>query len=134
MEDLTKKQESFCENAGIFGVLISATCLIQHIVFMVPGWLTYSIIFVYLLSITGFTLLARRSAKAYLLILISTILIFLVEVLMIVELTFSLVLLIQLIYSVMMIVFMNIDGIQKQLKRKEMNEKAEKEKWNGLIN
>lgn len=134
MEDLTKKQESFCENAGIFGALISATCLIQHIIFMVPGWLTYSIIFVYLLSITGFTLLARRSARAYLLIFISTILIFLVEVLMIVELTFSLVLLIQLIYSVMIIVFMNIDGIQKQLKKKEMNEKAEREKWNGLIN
>lgn len=134
MADLTKKQEAFCENTGIFGVLISATCLIQHIVFMIPGWLTYSIILVYLLSITGFIFLAKRSVSAYLIIFIGTILIFLVEALMILELTFSLVLLILLIYSVVIIVFMNIDGVQKQLKQKEMNEKAEKEKWNSIIN
>lgn len=134
MEHLTKKQESFCENGGIFGVLISLTCLIQHIVFMIPAWVNYAVIAVYFLSITGFILLAKRSSKAYLIILISSILIFLVTALMILSFVFSLVLLILLIYSILMIVFMKVNDIPKQLHQKEKAERAEREKWDGIIN
>lgn len=134
MEHLTKKQESFCENGGIFGALISLTCLIQHLIFMVHGWIAYSFIPVYLLSIIGFVLLARKSSKAYLVILISTVLIFVVEALMIIGLVFSVILLILWVYSVLIIVFIKVDHIQKQLYQKEKSEKAEREKWDGIIN
>ena len=134
MEHLTKKQESFCENGGIFGALISLTCLIQHLIFMVHGWITYSFIPVYLLSIIGFVLLARKSSKAYLVILISTVLIFVVEALMIIGLVFTVILLILWVYSVLIIVFIKVDHIQKQLYQKEKSEKAEREKWDGIIN
>lgn len=134
MEHLTKKQESFCENGGIFGALISLTCLIQHLVFMVSGWIAYSFIPVYLLSIIGFVLLAKKSYKSYRVILISTILIFVVEAFMIMGLVFSLILLILWVYSVLIIVFMKVDNIQNQLHLKEKSDKAEREKWNGIIN
>ena len=41
MEILTKSEENFCENAGLIGVLLSITCLIQHLVFIdsLPGLL-----------------------------------------------------------------------------------------------
>ncbi len=132
MDHLSKNQESFCETAGIFGVLISLTCLVQHIIFMIPHWITYSVIIVYLLSITGFTLLAKKSSVAFWFISASTILVLVVEAFMILTLTFSLVLLMLLIYSVLMAILIRILGIQDQLKLKEKNEKEEKEKWDKI--
>ena len=134
MDHLSESQESFCENAGIFGILLSATCLVQLFVFMIPHWITYTIMLVYLLSITGFVLLARKSPAAYPIILTSTILLFLLESMMFLLLTFSLVLLILLMYSIVITVLMLTNEIQKRLKEKKIFEKAEKDKWNSLLN
>ena len=133
MEHLTESQENFCENAGIFGILISVTCLIQSFIFMPPHWITYIIIFCYLVSITGFVLLTRKSASALPVILTATILLFLLEALLLVLLTFSLVLLILLLYSIVTVVLMIVNEIQKKLKEKMRFEKAEKEKWDGIL-
>ncbi|MEI9958565.1 MAG: hypothetical protein WDM90_20175 [Ferruginibacter sp.] len=76
MDILTKSEESFCENAGLGGLLLSLTCLIQHLFFMEPHWITYSIMGIYILPITGFVLLMKKKANAPSLILVSMILIF----------------------------------------------------------
>jgi len=133
MDILTKSEENFCENAGLAGLLLSLTCLIQQLVFMIPHWITYSMMGIYILPVTSFVLLMKKKATAPSLILVSMILIFLLEVFLILSLTFSLVVLLLFLYLVVMVALMYSGNIVSQLKRKDRVEKEEAAKWNGVI-
>jgi predicted membrane protein len=133
MEHLSAKQESFCENAGIFGALIAITCLIQFIIFMISHWISYSALVVYLISIIGFILLARKSSNAFVILVISTSLLFLLEAYMLLMLTVSVILLILLTYSIVMIILMKVNDVQKMLKQKHDFENAERKKWESIL-
>lgn len=133
MDVLSKQQESFCENAGLFGVMVAAVCLLQHLAFMNPHWITFSIIPVYILSIVGYILLMRKSPSALLLLIISTVLVFLLEILLLLSLTFSLVLFLLLVYSAVIVILLLMGDTQKQLKKKAQTEKEDAEKWNGVL-
>ena len=133
MDHLSKEQTSFCDNAGLAGVLIGLCCLIQFLVFMIPSWITITIVCVYILSIISFFLLARRSDKAPTLLLISSILLFLQEAFMILAGAYSLVLLIFLIYLIVIVVLIYISPLPKVLKLQAAAIKAEKDEWNGKI-
>ena len=133
MDILTKKQESFCENTGLFGVLIAIACLIQHMYFMIPTWITFGMIPVYIVAITSFALLMKKTATASRLLFISTILVFLLEAYMIMSLAFSLVLLILLLYMVVVVTLLYMDEIELQLKKKNRAEKEEAAQWDNVL-
>lgn len=133
MSFLTKPQESFCENIGLAGVMITGATLIQHMIFMIPGWITINIIAVYILAITGFVLLMRKSVSALLLLLISAVLVLLTEAFMILSLAFSLMVFILLLYLIVVVALLYTGQIQKQLKKKYLAEKEEAAKWNGIV-
>jgi predicted membrane protein len=133
MDVLTKQQESFCENMGLAGVMIAVATLIQHMIFMIPGWITIAIIPVYVLTITGFVLLMRKSVIAQRLLLISAILVLLVEAFMILSLAFSLMVFILFLYLIVIVALLYSGEIQKQLKKKRLAEKEEQERWNGIV-
>jgi len=115
-------------------VLISVTCLFQAFVFMIPHWVTYLIMVVYLLSVTAYILLAKKSVAAFPLIIVSVILLLALEVFMLVVLAFSLILLMLLVYSMVTIVLLLIYEIPKKLKQQRNYERAEKEKWDSVLN
>lgn len=133
MEHLSKEQESFCDNAGLFGVLLSIACLVQHLVFMLPHWITYTITGVYILSIVSFILLAKKNAVAPLLLIISAILVLLLEVFMTLALAFSLVLVMLLVYLFVINILMYAGGTPKQLKRRHTALKEEEAEWNKRL-
>ncbi len=133
MVSLTKQQEAFCENVGLFGTLLAAACLVQHMVFMIPHWISFSIIPVYLLSIVGYIMLMKKSASALLILCISAILVFLLEVLMLFSLAFSLVLFLLLVYSVVIVILLFMGDTQKQLKKKALADKEDAEKWDAVL-
>ncbi|MGC4100468.1 hypothetical protein [Ferruginibacter sp.] len=133
MDILTKKQESFCENVGLFGVLISGACLIQQLILMNEHWINFIVFGVYILCITGFVLLMKKSTTASILLLIGGILVFLLEAYMILSLTYSLVLLVLLVYMVIVVTLLYMDGIEKQLKRNDAAKKAEAAKWDRVV-
>jgi predicted membrane protein len=133
MDILTKKQENFCENTGLFGVMTATACLLQHLFFMIPTWITFSIIPVYILSIIGFVLLMKKTAAAFRVLFISTILVFLLEAFMIISLAFSLVLLILLLYMVVIVTLLYMDEIAQQLKRKNFAEQEEAAQWDNIL-
>jgi len=133
MIHLTRQQESFCENTGLFGVMIAVACLIQHMVFMIPGWITFTVIGVYILCITGFVLLMRKSVIAFRLLFISALLIFVLEGFMIFSLAFSLLLLILLAYLLIIVALLYSGEIKKQLQQKDIAEKEEAAKWSGIV-
>ena len=133
MASLTKPQESFCENAGLFGTMISITCLAQHLFFMVPHWITFVMIGVYLLCIAAFVLLMKKSAAAFLILFASVVMVFLLEVIMLLTYAYSLVLLLLLLYLVIIIMLLYTGDIPKQLKEKLIDEKEEAAKWNDIL-
>ncbi len=133
MEYLSKEQESFCDNAGLFGALLSITCLVQHLVFMLPHWITYTITGVYILSIVSFILLAKKNATAPLLLVISAFLILLLEVFMTLALAFSLVLVMLLVYLVVIDAVLYIGGSAKQLKKRSTALKEEAAEWDRRL-
>jgi len=133
MDILTKKQESFCENTGLFGVMTAAACLIQHLCFMLPTIISFSIIPVYILSIIGFVLLMKKKVTAFPLLFISTILVFLLEAFMIISLAFSLVLLILLLYMVVIVTLLYMEEIAQQLKKKKIAEQEEAAQWDNIL-
>jgi Ca2+/Na+ antiporter len=133
VDHLTKEQENFCENAGLFGVMTAAACLVQIMVVMLPHWIPFTLIAVYIFCITSFVLLMKKSAMAFRLLFISTILIFLMEVLMFFALTFSLVLFVLLVYLLVVVVLLYMGTIPKRLQQKSIAEKEEAAKWNGIV-
>jgi hypothetical protein len=133
MAFLTKPQESFCENMGLAGVMITGATLIQHMIFMIPGVVTIAVIAVYILTVTGFILLMRKSLVALPLLLISAVLVLLTEVFMILSLAFSLMVFILLLYLIVVVTLLYSGEIQKQLKKKYLEEKEEAAKWNGIV-
>jgi hypothetical protein len=113
--------------------LISLACLIQHLFFMVPHWITFTIIGVYVLCITGFILLMKKSVFALRILLISAVLIFLLEALMLVSRTYSLVLLLLLLYLTVIVALLFTGETQQQLRKKSIAQKEEMAKWDGII-
>lgn len=130
---LNKQQESFCENAGLFGALLSLACLIQHMVFMIPNWITFSIIPVYILCIVSFVLLMKKQPVAALLLIVSAALILLLEVFMMLSLAFSLVLILLLLYLCVIAVVLYVGGTAAQLKKRQLALKEEAAKWNNIL-
>lgn len=115
MDTLTEKNESFCETTGLYGILIGVTCLAQFLYVMIPHWISYSILGVYALTITGFILLSKKSTLAYPILLTGGILLLLQEAFLMIALTYSLVLLLLLFYTFIMVVYLEITGIRQRL-------------------
>ncbi len=133
MEYLNKQQENFCENAGLVGVLISTTCLIQHLVFMMPHWISFTLVAIYIFCIISFVLLMKKQHTSPLLLLINSALIFIVEVLMIIELAFSPVIIILLIYVIVITVLLYMGTIPAQLKKRNIAAKEEDMLWSNVL-
>ena len=135
MDHLTKQQQSFCDNTGLGGVLLALTCLFQHLYLMIPNWFSVTMVVVYLFAIISFVFLMRKSVAAPVLLLISTILIFLQEAIMILGMAYSLVLLLLLVYSIVIVVliFTSSTKLQTNLKLHAAAKREEQQEWSGKI-
>jgi predicted membrane protein len=133
MNYLTKEQENFCNNAGLAGLLITVTCLLQHLVVMATTWVAFSIIPIYLLTIGAFLLLMRQSQYAQIFLIISTSLIFLLELFLIYNMVYTLVLLILLIYCVIILTLILTSNLPGKLRLKALAAKKEEQEWDGKI-
>ncbi|MDB5202014.1 MAG: hypothetical protein JWQ27_1423 [Ferruginibacter sp.] len=131
--NLTKSEASFCENAGLAGVLLSLTCLLQQFVFMLPHWISFVIAAVYISSAIGFLLLAKKSAYAFWIILVNTILLFLVESYVMLSMVFLLVLVLLFLYSLVLVVWMQITETNKSLIVHQRMIKDDREQWDGVL-
>ena len=133
LNPLTGRQQNLCEYGGAFGVLLTLTCLIQHLVVTVSNWITYPMIPFYLFTVIVFFLLALKKTVAPVLLIISSILALVVQWVWIKHQSFSLVVLILLIYIVVIIVSLYTEQVPAKLREKRRAEKAEQEIWAGKI-
>ena len=130
---LTARQKNLCEYGGIFGVLLSLTCLVQHIVVAIPGRITNPMIPGYIFAIIAFTLLGLQKTYAVIFLIISGVNIAFTEYQWIKHYAFSLVVLMLFIYHVIIIVAMYTEQVPESLKQKRQAEKEEEDLWRGKI-
>jgi len=132
-EVLTNRQKNLCEYGGIFGVLLSLTCLIQHITVAIPGKITNPMIPGYIFAIVAFTLLGLQKTYAIIFLIISGGNAAFTEYQWMKHYSFSLVVLMLFIYHVIIIVAMCTEQVPERLKQKRLAQKEEEDLWKGKI-
>jgi hypothetical protein len=130
---LTPLQKNICEYSGIFGVLISLTCLVQHIAVAIPNNVTNPMIAGYLFAIAAFALLGFQKRYSEILIIISAANAAFTEWQWIHHYAYSLVVLMFFIYHVIVLVAVYVEQVPAAIKQKRLAEKEEEELWKGKI-
>ncbi|TXJ25723.1 MAG: hypothetical protein E6Q24_12565 [Chitinophagaceae bacterium] len=72
MSGLSERQQNICIYGGIFGVMLAATCLIQHIRFSTSHWIAFVLMGVYVYSLLVFVLLSLQKEISPLLMITSS--------------------------------------------------------------
>lgn len=133
LNPLTNRQKNICEYGGIFGVLLSLTCLIQHIAVAIPGIITNPMIPGYLFAIVAFALLGLQKSWSAILIIISGANAVFTEYQWMKHYSFSLVVLMLFIYHVIIVIGIYTERIPEALKQKQKIQKEEENLWKGKI-
>ena len=132
-KELTSLQKNICEYGGIFGVLLSLTCLVQHIAVAIPGNITNPMIPGYIFAVAAFALLGLQKSIAAILIIISAVNAAFTEWQWIHHYSYSLVVLMFFIYHVIIIVAIYVEQVPLGLKQKRLAEKEEEGLWKDKI-
>jgi hypothetical protein len=133
LDALSSRQKNICEYGGVFGILITLTCLIQHIAVVIPGKITNPMIPGYIFTMIAFTFLSLQRASSIILLFVSAAIIAFIEYQWMMHFSFSLVVLILFIYHVMIIVGIYTEQIPEALKRKQQIKKEEDDLWKDKI-
>jgi len=133
MTRITEKQQEFFTYTGTFGALLGATCLVQHMAISRDHWIAYAMMLIYIFSILGFALLALKKVSAPVLLIVSTVLVLVAEVILIKSFVFSLVVLLLFLYSSVIVVLLYVEQLPKKLKQQALAEKMENEIWKDKI-
>ena len=132
-DPLTPWEKNLCEYGGIFGVLLSLTCLVQHIAVAIPGKITNPMIPGYLFAIVAFVLLGIQKSYAIILVMISAVYSAFNEYQWMKHYSFSLVVLLLFIFHIIVIVAIYVEQVPEKLKQKRLAEKEEEDAWRGKI-
>ncbi|RZM03452.1 MAG: hypothetical protein EOO88_56515 [Pedobacter sp.] len=133
MFETSSAQESFCENYGAAGALLSLTGLFQLIYVMNDHWIGFVMMAIYVLAITSFVVLITKSRASFPLVLTTGILVFLMTVYTILSNFFSLILLILFIYTLIITVLLQTNGVDAYLKARRAAKDEELKKWDGIM-
>ena len=88
---------------------------------------------IYLFAIVSFVLLALQKSVAPLLLIISCVLVFLAEAVLVISFVFSLVVFILLVYTIIMTVIIYMEQLPKRLKEKALLIRSEEDSWQGKL-
>ena len=126
---LDKKAEDFCNMYGTIGILLSATCLLQQMYFMISAITNWIIVCIYIYSIISFSLLVRKNKHAPLLLFIGGFLLFVVAAWLTVIQVYSPILWISMCYSIVISILIIVDGLTKKLEALAASKEAEDNYW-----
>ncbi|MFN8291621.1 MAG: hypothetical protein U0U70_15295 [Chitinophagaceae bacterium] len=132
-DQLTNRQKNICEYGGVFGVLLSLTCLIQHFIFAIPNKYSNPMIPAYLLCITAFLLLALLKRVALIFLIVSAALTIIIEWRLYSSFAFSLVVLLLFIYNIIILVVIYTEQIPQRLKAMEKAKASEDTYWSDKL-
>ena len=124
-----EKLSEICGYTGVFGMLISITCMVQHMIYGLSHWLIYAIALFYCFAIISYLLLSLQKQYAPLLIIIVAAL-SLVDVLMLfIFHVISLIVVVLLLYSVIAASLLYMEGIAGRLRMRAIEKRREEDEW-----
>lgn len=124
-----ESKNSFCFYAGLFGVLMSAVSLFQMFAVGSDNWMAFAVMFVEVLSITAFSFLMAKSRFTLPVLFSSSLLILFVNIMFILTLSFSLIVVFLLIYSIVILSIFWANGYTSYLKQRYAYKKKEEQEW-----
>lgn len=128
-----EKLSEICGYTGVFGMLISITCMVQHMIYGLSHWLIYLIALFYCFAIISYLLLALQKQYAPLLIIIVAAL-SLADVLMLfIFHVISLIVVVLLLYSVIAASLLYMEGIAGRLRMRAIEKRREDDEWRERI-
>lgn len=128
-EALTERQKEICQYAGAFGILLTLTCLIQHLVVARSVWLSYVMLIAYVMALVSFLLLALLKHIAPWMVIVSGVLAIGLQMIWMMSGLFSLTVLMLFIYHVIIIVMLFTEQIPARLNEKRRLEIQEEMEW-----
>ena len=133
MNRLTPAQSDTCTYLGVFGALLSATCLIQHLLIMGDHWIAFVLLGLYVYAIGAFVLLAVLRRFAPLLLVVSAITMFAACLTLILSGVFSLAVILLLIYEAIVVAVLYMGEYPQKLKAQWMAIRDEQKSWEGRL-
>lgn len=124
-----ESKNSFCFYAGLFGVLMSAVSLFQMFAVGSDNWMAFAVMFVEMLSITAFSFLMAKSRFTLPVLFSSSLLVLFVNIMFILTLSFSLIVVFLLIYSIVILSIFWANGYTTYLKQRYAYKKKEEQEW-----
>ena len=124
-----ESKNSFCFYAGLFGVLMSAVSLFQMFAVGTDNWMAFAVMFVEMLSIAAFSFLMAKSRFTLPVLFSSTLLVLIVNIMFILTLSFSLIVVFLLIYSIVILSIFWANGYTTYLKQRYAYKKKEELEW-----
>jgi hypothetical protein len=133
LNPLTERQTNICNYGGAFGILLSVTCLIQHLVVTRSTWVSQVMVSLYFFAIMAFLLLALLKHYAHILLIISSVFAIIMQYLWMREAAFSLTVTMLFMYHVIILVILFTEQVPQKLKQKKQLQKAEEAEWMGKL-
>ncbi len=128
-----ESKNSFCFYAGLFGVLMSAVSLFQMFAVGSDNWMAFAVMFVEMLSITAFSFLMAKSRFTLPVLFSSSLLVLFVNIMFILTLSFSLIVVFLLIYSIVILSIFWANGYTSYLKQRYAYKKKEEQEWQNKL-
>ena len=125
----TDYYKNICEYCGGFGALLSFVCLVQHLTFAIPSYITNPMIAEYFFAIVAFLLLALKKTIAPVLIIVSGVLSAVVVWLWMTHYAFSLVVSLLFVYHIAIVIVIFESKLPQKLKEKRRLELEEEKFW-----
>ncbi|RYZ52103.1 MAG: hypothetical protein EOP49_10325 [Sphingobacteriales bacterium] len=133
MNGLTERQQNLCIYGGLFGAMLTATCLIQHIALATNHWIAFVLMGVYAYALLVFILLALQRVVAPLLLITSSSLIMIALVFVLAGGFYSLALILLFLYCTVMTIVIYMEQLPARLKEKAMIKRNEELAWRDKI-
>jgi hypothetical protein len=134
MNSLTSSQREVCTYTGVFGILLSATCLIQHFVIVAEyNWITILLMTAYVFSGLAFSLLISQHYIAPILLIINSAALMTSSLVLLFNGLFSLIVILMYIYTSIIMTFVYLEGYPAKFWENTLILRAERNQWRDKI-
>lgn len=131
---LNERHQNICIYGGVFGILISATSLIQLMAFTTTNWIAYALLTIYVICLFVFLILALQKTFAPAFLIAATVLSFIaLAYIAVIERFYSLILTVEFLYCLAFTIVIYMENVPAMLKHKAALKKQEELSWKDRI-
>lgn len=133
LSKLSKKEDEYITVAGVVGAALSLTALLQHFYFTNTSiWATLMLI-PYTFTFISYVLLAAKNKAAHVFLFISIFLLFIAEILILLQSVYTPIVMLVFIYTLIVVVLLYTENIPKKLKERFLSKKKEDDFWSDKL-